>query len=283
MAPKKRPASEIDESDKKPSYSPAFPLFPDVDLVVQSSDGVLFATRALYLRAASSVFDGILGMPTKNDQEKHDGHPVLKVDEKSDVVQLFLHYAQRERPPGATKSASPPAPTWATVLLLSAMFDKYDAPLLAQACFRAELPRFIGNPWTYKSPETKGVAAIQVFVIAVAHELEGIAQQALRWHHHWGLTSADYKVFQHKDSSDPAKLSDGWRPYGLGDLPIELLSKLSFKHIKRYSELHTKVLTMPSYSWRDAGDDFKVSTTSIPLYGSEWSLTLRSNLRFSQL
>lgn len=263
MAPKKRPASEIDESDKKPSYSPAFPLFPDVDLVVQSSDGILFATRALYLRAASSVFDGILGMPTKNDQEKHDGHPVLKVDEKSDLVQPFLHYAQRERPAADKKPDFPPAPTWPTVLLLSTMFDKYDAPLVAQACFRAELPRFIGNPWTYEAAKAKNIAPVQVFVVAVIHGLEDMAQRALRWHHQfWAVNSGEgIKSFSHRSSAAPEALSLG-RPYGLGDLPLDLLARLPVKYIQKYCELHDKSVSTAGYSWIKVGDDFKVSTTS---------------------
>ena len=240
------------------TYSAAFPLYKDADLVVQSSDGTLFATRALHLRSASSVFEDILGMPAAQDQEKKDGHSLIKVEEKADLVELFLSYAQRDRAP-VSSAVVPSKPDWSTILLLSKMIEKYDAPLLGRSLFRDHLPRFIGNPYVREEAETLTMVSPAVFVLAVIHGVEDVARQALRSQQLWGKQEEGIKAMQHENPSLPDKVTAGWRPVGLGDVSEELVARLPAKYITRYCEIHDKVLVTPGYSWLKAGNDFKVS------------------------
>lgn len=64
---------------------PVSPQFddPESDLVLRSSDGVSFTVRALYLRAGSDVFDGMLAT-------KGDGSQDVKLPETADELALLL-------------------------------------------------------------------------------------------------------------------------------------------------------------------------------------------------
>ena len=90
------------------SYSPVFRPYDGADLVVETSDGILFATRALYLRAVSSVFDDILGLPDSN-KEKKDGLPLIKIEETGEILEVFLRYAHRDK---LFVGGKGPEPTW---------------------------------------------------------------------------------------------------------------------------------------------------------------------------
>lgn len=266
MTPRKRSAGAIDEDgseDELPLYSPCFSLFPEADLVVQTSDEVLFATRAMYLQAASSVLDDLLSIPIRRRvHEKKDGHPLLKVDEESAEWEVFLRYAQRDRLLDA--SGKLPQPTWDALLLVDKMTEKYDSPNLARLIFGDQLSRFLGDPSTKTSPDAEGGSSPAVFALAAIHGLEDLARQALRCHHYRGLNDADVQIFKHKDSTKPAKLTKGWRPKGLGDLSIDLISRMPPQSIQRYSQLRDKVLMTPGYSWLKAGNDLRVSLYMLP-------------------
>ena len=249
----------FDEPAKQqPTYSPLYTLSPDTDLVLQSSDGVLFATRTLYVRAASYVFDEILGMPPSVDEEKRDGHLLLKIEEESEVVTLFLMYTGR----GAHAYTTTPLPLWAHVELLSKMFDKYDAPLLAVTFVKFQLPRFLGDQRNAILDTSHNVKPHKVFALAVIHGVEDVARQALRWHDKvWQVLSKNangYVSFSHHPDYEVENMMRG-RPCGPGDLPLDLLGRLELKHLKQYCELHAKVVSYPTYSWTDAADDFNVS------------------------
>lgn len=238
-------------------YSPVFPLYHGADLVVQSSNGTLFATRAIYLRAASTVFDDVLSLPVGNALKTQDGHSLLRVEEKAPLVEIILRYCHPGKLRVDGKSAEP---SWDDVVELTKMFDKYDTPLLAHSFLNGHLRRFVGNPHTFVKPPCPDVDPVAVFAVATIFGLEDEARNALRWHHHWGkLDQKGAKSFNHRSAATPDHLQAEWRPNGLGDLPLDLLSRMSFKHIKTYCELHDKSMSTPGYSWIKVGDDFRVS------------------------
>lgn len=243
------------------SYSPNFPLYPEADLIVQSSDGTLFATRAVYLRAASTVFDDLLGLPVDFGQARKDGNPLLQVDESAQALEVFLRYAQKDRLRDAAGAL--PQPSWDTIVLMIKMIDKYNAPALGRFIFSDQLPRFIAHLGVL--PDVQAVEPVNVFAVAAIYELELLAQEALRWHHRWGRRVPEAQSFQHQNPSKPSEMDIGWRPSGIGNLPMDLLSRLSLEHIQRYCQLHDKSMSTPGYSWIKVGDDFRVSTPVVLL------------------
>ena len=100
---------------------------------------------------------------------------------------------------------------------------------------------------------------VEVFAVAAIHGLEDLAQRSLSWSHIWGKTVVGVQSLVHNDPKDPGKLEKDWRPYGVGDIPIDLLSRLPVKVVRDFALLYQKVLTTPGYSWIKAGDDFKFS------------------------
>lgn len=249
----------MSDNAARASYSPAFPLYRDADLIVQSSDGVFFATRALHLRSVSSVFDDILGLPAQREQQTKDGTPLLRIDEGSKLVELFLRYAQRNR---FVVDGTSPKPEWETVLLLITMLDKYDAPLLLHSFLLEHLPRFIGSPRVPKLDAASSNRPLDVFALSAIHGFEDLTRRALECFHQWGKKQPGVKSLSHRHTQDTSKVEDGWRPFGLGDLDFEIFSKLSMRHIYRFSELHSKVVHTPGYTWFDAAKDFEVRSPS---------------------
>jgi len=258
------------EFDTSP-YHPNFPLYPEAELVVESLNKILFATRAVYLRASSSLFDDILSLPPQEDREKKDGHPLIKIDEEGALFEIFLRYAHRGR---LLVDGQPPLPPWSAVLLLSKLFDKYDSPDLARFFLIEHLPKFIRDPIIPLEVRGPSVVAgtkislpppVEVFAISSIHGLEDLAQRSLRWNHNYGTVSPGTLSLSHNDSADPRKMHNDWRPHGLGDLKLDLLSRVPLKVVLDFSKLIVKVLTTPGYSWINAGDDFKVRRVSLHL------------------
>ena len=264
MAPKRhRTASKVEESDQSSSsssssYSKLFPVCATADLVVESSDGTHFAVRSLHLRAASSVLDDLLGIPTCENQDTKDRLPLIKLAEKADEIEIFLRYGQPDR---LCFDGKPPRITWHAVCQLSKLLDKYDSPLVAHTLMTDQLPRYIGNPLLPSTRSCRrGVTATEVFVVACLHGKETLAKDALRWHHVWGFETKNGipTTLKLRGSVDPDLASLDWRPSGLGDVPVELLSRLPTSVVRFYSALHLEVLVTPGYSWLDAAGDFKV-------------------------
>jgi len=137
MAPKRKATDTPEDANSTP-YHANFPPYPEADLVVESSDKILFATRALYLRAVSSVFDDILGIPSSNEDKK-DGLPLIKIEEEGEIFEIFLRYAHRGR---HLVDGKAPEPSWKQILLLSRLVDKYDPPNLGRLILEEQLPRF---------------------------------------------------------------------------------------------------------------------------------------------
>ena len=249
----------MDDADEKPSYSPLFPLCPDTDLVVQSSDGTLFATQALYLRAVSTVLRATLAKPVPDAQGAHDGHRLLKLEEGTNVVRIFLRYCH---PGKLIIDGKPPTPVWATVILVASMFDKYEMLNARHSFLMEQLPRFFGNP---RAPQRNGVAGdrpLDVFAYATIYGHEEIAQRALECLAHWGRKSPDVFALSHRNPDDPQELEIGWRSVGLGDLPLKVLSRMSPKHIHRFCVLHDKVASTKGCTWYKVAKDFKVCLSS---------------------
>lgn len=257
----KRKADEIpsDTEAVELYYSPNFPLYDGADLVIQSRDGVLFATRALHLRAASSVFDDILSLPPREEQEKKDGLLLLKIEEDSSLFAFLLRYIHPEK---LFVDGQLPTATWSTILLLSKLFDKYHTPLLSRLILLEHLPRFIQDPLVPKeargNTSTNLPNAIGVFAIATIHGLEDLARRALKWNHAFMVHEKGARTMSHDDGTDKKKVWLDRRPSGIGDLSLDLLSRMSSKVVRDFSALRQKVLLVPDYSWIKAGDDFKV-------------------------
>lgn len=239
-------------------YASCFSLFKEADLVLESSDGAFFAVRSMYLKAASSVLDDILGIPAGPNQVEKDGHPLFKLDEKAAPLELFLRYVHRGR---YVINGKTPEPSWDSLAAFCEMCDKYDAPITARMALLEQLPMFMGDPLVIGSRPRRGtVFSTNVFAIAAIHGLEDLAKAALRWHHEWETKSIEpLRTLSHRHPSEPYAVRESWRPTGLGDVRLSLLSRLSPLVIKSYCAFHTKVLVDPAYSWLHAGDDFTVS------------------------
>ena len=255
MAPKRRPPSAIGEL-KSLSSSSALPLYTDADVVVVSADNKAFALRALHLRSASSVFDNVLGLPTADDQDKADGLPLVNVEESSTELEVFLRYVQPDR---LLVDGQIPKPEWPTMLMLSAMFAKYDSPGVARYLLGDQLPRFIGDPdrpsSTLRAKDTHG---LQPFAVASIHGLEDVAKRALQWTGRLVKKKEGALCLSHDDPRDPEKLLYDRRHLSLGDLPPTLLQRIPPRVVLAFCQLHSRVVSEPHHSWLNAAADFKV-------------------------
>lgn len=243
MAPKRRPPSAIGEL-KSLSSSSALPLYTDADVVVVSADNKAFALRALHLRSASSVFDNVLGLPLVN------------VEESSTELEVFLRYVQPDR---LLVDGQIPKPEWPTMLMLSAMFAKYDSPGVARYLLGDQLPRFIGDPdrpsSTLRAKDTHG---LQPFAVASIHGLEDVAKRALQWTGRLVKKKEGALCLSHDDPRDPEKLLYDRRHLSLGDLPPTLLQRIPPRVVLAFCQLHSRVVSEPHHSWLNAAADFKV-------------------------
>jgi len=261
MAPKRKATDASDGVAPSP-YHANVSLYPEADLVVESSDKILFATRALHLRSASSLFDDILSLPPQEDREKKDGHPLIKIDEEGELFEIFLRYAHRGR---LLVEGQPPQPDWDAILLLSKRFDKYDSPDLARSFLIEHLPKFIMDPSVPAAIRGEFVVAgtndelplpVEVFAVASIYGLEDLAQRSLRWNNSYGISFPGIVSLSHDDPANEKHMSTDWRSSGLGDLELDLLSRLPVELIAQFSRIYQKVVSTPGYSWIKAGDDF---------------------------
>lgn len=178
------------------------------------------------------------------------------MEDKSTELEVFLRYVQPDR---LLFNGKTPKPNWATILLLSAMFEKYDSPGVARCVLSDQMTRFIRDPHDPDfSPPTGWEYRMEPFALAAIHGLEDVAKRALRWNHSLRVVDAGALSFSHQDKADPEPMARGRRDLSLGDLPVDLLARIPPRVIKTFCQLHTKVVSQPRYSWLNAADDFQV-------------------------
>ncbi|KAH8928059.1 hypothetical protein BT69DRAFT_1329888 [Atractiella rhizophila] len=111
-------------------FPPSFPKLERTDLVLISKEGTAFGVRRCALEEHSSVFLGMLAVPTQPDASEV---PKINLDEKIDVIECFLELACGRDSRLMNDDVLPAE----LILDLLAATDKYDMPLLLK--FRIRL------------------------------------------------------------------------------------------------------------------------------------------------
>ncbi|KAI0738129.1 hypothetical protein BC629DRAFT_1250013, partial [Irpex lacteus] len=123
----------------------------DADLIIRSSDNVYFRVHKLILRKASIVFDGMVIIPTDDEQ------PVVQTVSLEENGFLHLCY-----PFGG----SPEAGSLDAVSTLLRVCDKYQAHGLAEKLGQAELTKFVDED------------PLRVYVLACRASILEVTQRA---------------------------------------------------------------------------------------------------------
>lgn len=223
-------------------YSLLFPLYSGADLVVRASDGVLFATRAIYLRAASSVLEDTLSIGSAHASEKKAGLPVLQLKENEKHVQLLLRLVQRDR---HTVNGQALDLSFEYLCRASVLADKYDlSPVVQDLLFDHILPSFIGR-----------AASMDILGLAWIHEREDVIRRAIKALHRFGAESIGSMVYWHHSKT----WVYDWRYLSLGDLDDDLAERVPMAYLLQFAELHNQVLCGRTYTFIDAAYDWEVS------------------------
>jgi len=80
----------LSSSSSSPTYSADF-NDPEGDVVLQSSDDVLYRVHKFYLQAASTVFRDTLALPQPPSNQSSSSPPVVKLEDSSFDLHHFLH------------------------------------------------------------------------------------------------------------------------------------------------------------------------------------------------
>ena len=77
----------------------AFVADPKADIVLKSADGTSFPIRKVHLQSSCDVFDGMLsaGSDDKAEKDKKTGLPVIKLDDKTSELDIFLRFIDRDQ------------------------------------------------------------------------------------------------------------------------------------------------------------------------------------------
>ena len=94
----------------------------DADVILRSSDGKEFRVHKVILSLASSVFQGMFGLPQPNEPPSRI--PIIDVPESSDILEPFLQYLYPRSPPKV-----PDLAMWGA---LCSVADKYGADVVIE-------------------------------------------------------------------------------------------------------------------------------------------------------
>ncbi|KAL7411880.1 hypothetical protein BDY24DRAFT_416785 [Mrakia frigida] len=124
---KKRKTVESSTSDEPSSsssttYSEDF-NDPEGDVVLQSSNNVLFRVQRFYLQAASTVFRDMLAIPQPPSNGSSLYPPIVKIEESSEHLTLLLRQMQPDRFKEILR--------WEDLLVGLDLADKYEVTLLS--------------------------------------------------------------------------------------------------------------------------------------------------------
>lgn len=254
------PSSTEDASaSKTDTYSATFPLSDDADVVIRSSDGVLFATQKFYLQAASPIFEDVLKMGSEG--EKRDGKPLVQLHEKADALEPFFRLVHRDQ---LIRDGDAPVIDVALLKKLSPIVDKYQAVNLGWILYERCLQSLL-LPKDHVPPATVSDIA-SLLALAIIHEKEKSAKAVLRNVGTWLAAEDGSTVLCHSDAAKPDLTWTSRRYIGIEDMPEDLLYRIPAKTIKQLALLNRKVSTRPSYTSQKAADDFKVRPSSVSLF-----------------
>jgi hypothetical protein len=270
-------ASSVDTSalPKEDSYSEHFPLYARADLVVRSSDGILFATQRCFLQAASAVFEDTLEMGTEGEQR--DGRPVLQLSEEADDLAIMLAQMRRE-PVQAHQYEGADGLILALrhLVRLSYLVEKYAVSTTVIASFvqqragllinaYADSENFNGQDGIDEAEFTKltydllGVGLIHSIPLLAVLGLSAIIGQPIECEGH--------SVLAHDDEERPDKRSDGFRYPGVEDLTSELLARIPSDNLRAFASVMSKYSNKVGYSpqlgWKELYDVVEVRSSSL--------------------
>lgn len=237
-------------------YHPDFKLYEDADLVVRSCDGKLFATRALYLRAASPIFDGMMKIGSPELGEKRDGLPLLQISEDAVQTRVLLRLLQRDK----FEIAHDTLLTFDKLFTLSPLVEKYVvSPSLVTFLYGYVLSNFLPDRNNGSRPQ-QAVHAMDVVALGLIHHQERMVRRGLRVLHTWGLKEEEHGSTSPKwDANDTKKITVRVRDFSLDSVSPELIPRISVKHLQQLALMHAKVTSRDGYTWLKAADDFKAS------------------------
>jgi len=61
---------------------------------------------------------------------------------------------------------------------------------------------------------------------------------------------------------------EGWRPFGIGDIKIDLLRRMAAENISRFATVLTSFSTSGDMDWEEAGGYFHVRRSLLSLFPS---------------
>ncbi|KAL7411854.1 hypothetical protein BDY24DRAFT_395062 [Mrakia frigida] len=235
---KKRKTVESSTSDEPSSsssttYSEDF-NDPEGDVVLQSSDNVLFRVQRFYLQAASTVFRDMLAIP-QPPSNGSSSPPVVKLEESSKDLKHFLHAVLGRAPRELTDPLA-----WPAVRSIATLSNKYGAENLAANASHRYIADALGEN-DFVSIDGAGSTLdnyptlIDTWAFACQQKHLYLARTALRL---FATNSVEYDT----DVEEPwGKLADvvvqPTRSFNLGDISDEHLVKLSISTIKNFSQL----------------------------------------------
>ncbi|KAL7415313.1 hypothetical protein BDY24DRAFT_382521 [Mrakia frigida] len=231
-------------------YSSLFPIYDEADLVVRSCDGILFATRKVFLRAASSVLDDVLSMGREG--EKRDGRAMLQLSEKGEEIEPFLRIVQRDD--GENKFTL----DLKNLVQLSPLVEKYEITVLSSYLLAWSIEKLLPKPpsTTRASPSD----VLSLLALAIIHDKLDAAKTIIESLEGWYVYEYDSDRTFYYNPTVTVPSSDGSvrrRRLGIEDFPDELLERMSARAIKSFGRASRKVADEKDYTWASAARDFK--------------------------
>ena len=164
MAAPRPSSTSMCGQDKLPADRTAISPFddPKADLIIRSSDNVLFYVHRLLLSIVSPVFEAMFALPHDTSQELYNNRPCVPVSD--DGRHLFCLLSQCD--PRCQRSS----PTLDNLAMTLAIADKYDIDFMVARARKDLLAHE-----SHDSVESEPLAA---FAIAVRFRLDELAQKA---------------------------------------------------------------------------------------------------------
>jgi hypothetical protein len=200
------------------------------DVILQSSDNILFYLTRATLSAQSSVFETMFSLPAKDDEIQ-----TVKMGVGSKTLELLLRYL--------LLLETPPLPSFDQLLLLLSLCDKYELRHVPLVLLNEMLKFVAKRPlevWAYCTIYGAGEIAKLTF-----NHFDDICKD-IKPEEHWYPARVD----------NPASNLDGkWnRPISPSDLPTDLLAQIPPSSLHRLLLCYDLVLR--GRSWAVAGKSY---------------------------
>ncbi|KAL7414652.1 hypothetical protein BDY24DRAFT_434290, partial [Mrakia frigida] len=282
----KRPRTSSSSSSPKPRKAQYNVLFRKTDLsdiTLESSDGCHFATSKIHLQSSSAVFRDTLLIGQDQASEQLDGLPLLKLEDNAFPLGLFLSFVQVE-PTVVPSDYSLP-----TVLELDAALticDKYHAPLVGRSIVSFAFPPILSiveKSW-YADRTSLDDSLIDYLALALIWSQYDSTFWVKKMIGLMGARGVKDKAVTSLmkahtlDGLMGSGKQKGWRPFGIGDIQIDLLRRMAVEDISSLSSSIMKLLTEEEANWYDMSEGFLFSKGNISTDSSFLTSALPSSV-----